>query len=267
MSQTRHIDRCGIAFRVAVCLAMFAFVVSPAAGTDDAAPASTRPAQAASPAQTRLDGLLSKITRIEWELQSSSNSTKAVGKTSVAAELTHLKSLRKALLETNGSGWESVMAAADRATLALLDGGRVMVVIAEPASADGPAGLASLKAELLRDTKSFTPGVFELIGTVNERQQRAVGPSEFLFVLGGDVPVRSTDKGTYHASLQKLIDGAGRGVCYIAPASGVKRRQLPRGEMFVDSILDGTNDAELALLQIIKAQVMHDVAQQRQMQK
>jgi hypothetical protein len=267
MSQTRHIDRCGIAFRVALCAAMFAFVVSPAAGSDDAKPASTRPAQAASPAQTRLDGMLSQITRFEWELQTASNNAKAAGKPSDTRAQPHLKSLRRALLEINGSGWKSVMAAADRATMALLDGGRVMVVIAEPANADGSAGLASLKAELLRDTKNFTPGVFELIGTAIQRDERTVGPNDFLLVLGGDVPVRSADNGTYHKSLQKLIDGAGRGVCYIAPASGVKRRQLPRGEMFVDSILDGTNDAELALLQIIKAQVMHDVAQQRQMQK
>ena len=262
MRRTRHIVRCEFAFRVAVFVTMFAFVVSPARSSDDAKPASTRPAQAASPAQARLDGMLSQITRIEWELQSASDAAKAAGKPSDTAELAHLKALRSALLEINGSGWKSVMAAADRATLALLEGGRVMVVIAEPGTADGPAKLASLKVELLRDAKKFSPGVFELISTEAPRDERAVGPNDFLFVLGGDVPVRSADKGTYHTSLQKLIDNAG-GVCYIAPALGVKRRQLQRGEMFVDSILDDSRITELALLQIIKTQAMNDVAQQQ----
>ena len=263
MRQTRHINRCGFLSCLAACITTISIVISPAAGTDDAATASGHPAQAASPAQARMDGLLSKITRIESDVQSSSHSSTAAAKHAHAAELSHVKALRKALLEVNGAGWKSVMTAADRATQALVEGGRVMVVITEPGSAQVPTGLASLHTELLHDAKGFTPGVFELIGTGAEREKKqVVGPNDFLFVLGGDVPVRSADKGTFYASLQKLVNDAG-GVCYIAPASGVKAGELQRQEMVVDSILDSAGIAEMAVLSIIKTQVMHDVAQNR----
>ncbi len=127
----------------------------------------------------------------------------------------YLAMLHGTLTDLGTTSWPSLVRAADRAALAIADGGRVLAVSTRPLTAAHAARRTSGDPWLV----------------IWMDHDGAVSPTrdDFVIALGGDEPVGSAQWGR-GTSLRR----AGRGVCWVTCAFGAWDRGLRRGEMRLD---------------------------------
>lgn len=125
----------------------------------------------------------------------------------------YLDVLRAAMTDLGTASWPTLVRAAERAALAIADGGRVLAVSTQPLTAAHAARHAAGDPWLM----IWAPDA------------AAAAHDDFVIAFGGDEAIAPADWGMNHA-----LRRAGRGVCWVTCAFGSWDRGLRRGELRLD---------------------------------